>query len=183
MVTEKGSLGWIQENGGRHGGRSVPGSLMDAKKGWIEKANFGYSRSPRRAWPYPVSPVAMVVTLGVVPARLCLTLPRMTPRLRVLIPISPFKFLWYEQHAGQLSHRPAGIRDRETIRHVTGIRSSLICLTGNIIGVPILNAHLSCLANLNRYSRLVVWLITSVESGCSFALLLWEPILKLYVRL
>lgn len=33
MVTEKGSLGWIQQNGGRRGGRSVPGSLMDAKKG------------------------------------------------------------------------------------------------------------------------------------------------------
>lgn len=65
---------------------------------------------------------AMVVTLGVVPARLCLTLPRTTPRLRVLIPISPFKFLWYEQHAGQLSIGrqelcSARVRDREMFRH------------------------------------------------------------------
>lgn len=45
----------------------------------------------------------VVGALGVVAvARLCLTLPRTTPRLRVLILISPLKFLW-QQHAGQLS--------------------------------------------------------------------------------
>lgn len=32
-------------------------------------------------------------------ARLCFTLLRMTPRLRVLILISPFKFLWHDQRA------------------------------------------------------------------------------------
>lgn len=44
-------------------------------------------------------------------ARLCLTLPRTTPRLRVLILISPFKFLWHGQHARAKPtfHRPAGI--------------------------------------------------------------------------
>lgn len=34
-------------------------------------------------------------------ARLCLTLLRMTPRLHVLILISPFKFLWHEQRAAR----------------------------------------------------------------------------------
>lgn len=102
---------------------------------------LGYSRSPRRAWPCPVS--QMVVTLGVVPARLCLTLPRTTPRLRVLIPISPFKFLWYEQHAGQLSIgqqelcSPREHETRETIRPVRGF--FVPTAAANFIGISVLD--------------------------------------------
>lgn len=120
-----------RQNGGQSRGREIKSWIFNGyKKGTKKKkSEFGYSRSPRRAWQCPVSCVAMVVTLGVVPARLCLTLPRTTPRLPVLILISPFKFLWYEQHAGQLS---IGQKEYEIVKRF-GIdkHSSLICPTSN----------------------------------------------------
>jgi len=64
-------------------------------------------------------------------ARLCLTLPRTTPRLRVLILISPFKFLWHGQRAArrptfhpavhqELCSALATASGRETIHHRGG---------------------------------------------------------------
>lgn len=84
---------------------------------------------------------------------------------REQLPVSVFLYLYprlnsygtSNTQANFPSYRPAGIRDRhETIWHVTRRRNSLIRLTGNIIGVPIPNDHLS-LVNLNRRRRLISW--------------------------
>jgi len=71
-------------------------------RGWRTLYCCWYSQLPRRAWPCCVRCCRNDGHTGCgAVARLCLTLPRMTPRLRVLILISPFKFLWYDQQHEQ----------------------------------------------------------------------------------
>lgn len=85
----------------------------------------GYSQSPQRAWPCLSSsvPRCVVGALGVVAvARLYLTLPRTIPRLRVLILISPFKFLW-QRHMPTF-HRP-GLCYALAVLHAEDERFSL----------------------------------------------------------